>query len=474
MTRIAAVVAAALVIALAVWSARRVRDHLGFFVASRSAGAWLVGLGGTAAGLSAFVFVGGPALFASVGVASLWIILSAPFTGALQCWAVGERIVEVCRRTPCATIPELLSVFYPGRATRAAAAMVIIIGATATLAVQIKGLAVLGEVLLGVDGAWIAAAAIGATVVYTSAGGMRAGIIAEAVQGAVMALAAAAVATAALLFVGGPVDAWSRIAETRPELLQPWGTVGARQCLSWFFLFAIGTCAQPHYLQKFLLLRSQRSLRWLPAIMTGALVSVLTVWVAVGLSGTSLTVSGALSLAEPDQLTPALLHALASPSLTLLAAVGVGAAVMSTAATLLSLIAAAVVRDLPSALSSEQPSQTTDQPLWPARLATVLAGIAASVVALASNETVAWLGILGWGLFTAALLPVIIVGFHWSGVRTGAGVMAMATGAAVHLVLTFAGSGTLEPGLTGAAAGTIVLVAGSHLSSLWRHRALDR
>jgi Na+/proline symporter len=464
--------AAALVLALTIWGGRVVRDQLGFFVASRSAGAWLVGLGGTAAGLSAFVFVGGPGLFATVGVASLWIILSAPFTGALQCWAVGERVVEVCRRTPCHTIPELLSVHYPGRSPKAVAAVVIVVGATATLAVQIKGLAVLGEVLLGVDGIWVAIGAIGATVAYTTAGGMRAGIIAEAVQGGIMALAAGAIAAAALIAVGGPVEAWTRLGELRPALLEPWGTVGPERCLGWFFLFALGTCAQPHYLQKFLLLRSARSLRWLPAIMTGALVAVLAVWVAIGLSGATLLATGTLLIEHPDQVTPALLQLLGSPTLTVLAVVAVGAAVMSTAATLLSLISAAAVRDLPAALASSS-APLEEQSLWPARLVTVLAGAASATIALASSETVVWLGILGWGLFTAALLPTVVIGFHWSGVRPVAGAAAMVTGAGVHLTLTFTAPGAIEPGLTGAAAGTVVLVAGSLATPSRRRHAVD-
>ena len=40
-----------------------------------AAGAWLVGVAGTAAAVSAFTFVGGPGLFAVAGAGSLWIIL---------------------------------------------------------------------------------------------------------------------------------------------------------------------------------------------------------------------------------------------------------------------------------------------------------------------------------------------------------------------------------------------------------------
>lgn len=450
--------AAAAVVAFAAWGWRHTSTPKAFFAASRTVGPLLAGLGGTAAGLSAFVFVGGPGYFAAVGAASLWIILSAPLTGALQCWAVGERIVSLVRNNDCLTVPDLVASRFGEGWPRGLAAAAVAVGAVATLAVQVKGVAVAGAVILAVPGWLVASAAVAATVVYTAAGGMRTGILAEAAQGLVMAGAALALAAFALARAGGPRQAISTIAHLRPELLDPWGGPGPTAAIGLFLLFALGTCAQPHYLQKFILLRDRASLRWLPLVMTGALLAVLTVWVGVGLGGTALWLTGGLELETPDQLAPALLASSGSRVFIAIAGAALVAAVMSTAASLLNLVAAALTHDLPRALG-----RTLPRGLGPARLTTIGAGMAAATIALTSDQPVAILGVLGWGTFTAALLPVMVIGLSWAGARRRGAVAALVIGPLVQLGGEWArASGLLslrwEPGLLGAAIGAAVLV----------------
>lgn len=452
------VLLAAAASALAAWGWRHGGSAPAFFAASRSAGPVVAGLAGTAAGLSAFVFVGGPSYVATAGAASLWIILSAPLTGALQCWAVGEPIVELVRRHRCLTIPELLAARYGSGWPQGLAALAIAVGATATLAVQVKGAAVLGPLFFDVPGWLVAVAALAATVAYTAAGGMRAGLPAEAAQGAIMAVAAVAIAVATLVHAGGPRAAVATIAAQRPALLDPLGTGGGTAAIGLFLLFGLGTCAQPHYLQKFLLLRDRAALRWLPLVMTMSLLAILTVWLGVGVGGTALWLDGSLELRSPDDLTPAVLSALGQPSLLLLAMVAVVAAIMSTAASLLNIAAAAITRDLPAAFG-RAPSSGVGS----ARLATVAVGAAAATLAAVTARPIVLLGVLGWGTFTAALLPVMVVGLNWSGSTRRGAVAALAVGPTVQLALEAARTAgsvgpSWEPGLTGAALGTVALV----------------
>lgn len=445
------VVLAALV---AWWGARRARGAADFFAAGHAAGAWLVGLAGTAAALSAFTFVGGPGLFFTAGTGALWLIASAPVTGALQCWAVGEPVVALVRRTGAVTLPELLGAHAGSRTVRAAAAVVIAVGCVASLAVQVRAVAVLGPIFLGVSGAAAAGLVMLATTLYMALGGMRAGLVADAVQGAVMAGAAVALAVASVAAAGGPAAAVGTLARAKPELLGAFGTLPPGRALALFLLFCVGTCAQPHYVQKFLFLEDARQLRLLPAVLTLALALTLTVWIGVGLGGTALVVDGRIAVAAPDDLSPRTMEFL-GPWAVVLAGAGVLAAMMSTAASLMNLSAAALARDLPAALG-RAPSG-----LAGARLATLAVAAGATGLGLGSERTVALLGIAGWGFFTAALLPALTVGLAFR-VRAGALTLSMATGAAIDLVLETLRSGLppgLEPGLAGAAAALLVLVA---------------
>ncbi len=441
-------------LALAWWGAGRAQGEVEYFVAGRRAGVWLVGVAGTAAAVSAFTFVGGPALFAAVGAGSLWILLSAPLTGALQCWAVGEPVAALARRQQVLTVPELLGVCSGSPAVRGAAAAVLLLGCVATLAVQARAAAVLGEQLLGAPPAAAALATMVATAAYATAGGMRASLPAEAVQGGLMAAAAITLAIAAVAAAGGPTPVLATLHHSRPDLLGSFGTVPPARAWAWWLLFCLGTCAQPHYVQKFLFLRGESTLRRLPAVLTLTLAATLTVWLGLGLAGAALLTDGRLAVASPDELTPRLLLVV-GPWAVLLAGVAVLAALMSTAASLLNLAAAAVSRDLPAALGR--------RPLglaW-ARGATACTALAATAVALGSERAVALLGIAGWGFFTAAFLPALLLALAWRGATPAGVVTAMVVGGAVDLVLEAVRTGLppgLEPGLAGAAVGVLVLV----------------
>jgi len=96
------------------------------------------------------------------------------------------------------------------------------------------------------------------------------------------------------------------------------------------------------------------------------------------------------------------------------------------------------------------------------RLATAGAAALALLLGLASRRPLALLGVLGWGTFTAALLPVILLGLNWQGATRRGAVAAMLAGPAVQLALELSpargGLAAMEPGLTGAAVGTLLMV----------------
>ena len=455
--------------AVAWWGARRVPTAADYFAAGGRAGSWLVGVAGTAAAVSAFTFVGGPGLFAVAGIGSLWITFSAPLTGALQCWAVGEPVVELARSRGLLTPQELLGARF-GRAAGGIAAALIVLGCVANLAVQARAAAVLGEDFLKVPGALAAGVALLATTAYTALGGMRAGLVADAVQGATMAALALALAGAALAVAGGPAAAVETLRQARPALLGSFGAVPPARALAWYLLFCVGTCAQPHYVQKFFFLRSRGELRALPAVLTLALAVTLSVWLAVGLAGSALASRGAVTLARPDDLAPRTM-ALLGPWAELVAGVAILAALMSTAASFLNLAAAAVTRDLPAALGRRVRGLTA------ARLTTVVLALTAAGLGAASGRTVALLGVAGWGFFTAAFLPAFTLGLAWREATPGGAALAMLAGAATDIALELVRShlpAGLEPGLAGAAVGMVVLVGLSTLAGGGRRKKVER
>lgn len=421
---------------------RRRLSAADFLAADHRAGAVLAGLAGTAIGLSAFVFVGGPALFARLGAGALWMILPAPLTGVLQCWVVGGWILSQQPRP--LTVPELLGArFGPG--VRATAAIVIAVGCLAALAVQARAVAVLAEGLAGGPGGLWALAVFLATAAYMAAGGMRAGVWVDAVQGVVMGVVALGLAGAALLHAR---EAVGRLFVSASPLLASFGEVPPTQALAWFALFCVGTLAQPHYLQKFFLLRSAGELRRFPWVLTASLMAVLAVWVGVGLATLALVQRGELPADAGDAVVPMLLHRL-GPVAVAAAGAGCLAAVMSTVASFCNLLSASLAYDLPGAWNRPQWSLA-----W-SRVVTLAGGLVGTLLGVGSHRSVALLGVLGWGFFTAALLPGVLAARF--GVGSSRSVVAgMTLGALVCTGLEALrprlGVG-VEPGLLGAAMG---------------------
>lgn len=330
-----------------------------------------------------------------------------------------------------------------------------------------KALAVLGNTLLPVPGWSLAAAVIAVTLAYTATGGMRPGLPIEAIQGLMMGGIALVLSLVAIKGAGGIVVSTSILADFKPELLDPMASGAGGHFLQLFLLFAVGTCAQPHYLQKFLMLRDRRSLRLLPAVSTAALLSILSIWAGFGLAGASLSARGALVFEKADALAPVLLEYLGGSILLPAALIAILAAVMSTSATLLNMLAAAFSIDFPAALGRDSSAQSVKN----ARLATLLAAGIAGALTLASGKGVIVLGILGWGMLTAGFLPIMVLGMRRTEIGRPAALAALIAGPAVyfsleifHILGLFQ---NFESGLSGAAVGFIVL-------STWKRNTADR
>lgn len=91
--------------------------------------------------------------------------------------------------------------------------------------------------------------------------------------------------------------------------------------------------------------------------------------------------------------------------------------------------AAAVTHDIPVALGR----RVADELRW-GRIATLVIAVAAAPVAQFSGRMVAFLGIVGWGLFASTLVPSLAFGLNWDGATREGAIASMATGLAVTLV----------------------------------------
>jgi Na+/proline symporter len=427
---VTALVYFAIVAAIGAWAARRTRTARDFFVAGNGIGIWALALSSMAATLSGFTFIGGPGLLYSVGLGALFIMLSASITGSMGAWVLAKRMRLLGEVRGLITVPDALGARYRSRSAQGLSAAAILIAIVGYMATNLLALGLVIDAIYGIGLEWGIWLGMGITLAYSAAGGIVAGIYTDVFQGALMAVASVLVFAATLRVVGGLAHLSQTILAADPGFLSPWGALTPLGALSLFFVFGMGSLGQPHVIHKFYMLRDPRRLKWFPLLMTLALLLTTLLFFGVGVAVKALVIEGRMALATPDQATP---YFLLNFTPVLLAAVvfsGVAAAIMSTVNSFMNVGAAALIHDLPVSLGRS----VRNELLW-GRIATIGISLLAAVLAQLSGTLVAFLGIFGFGLFAATLVPALAIGLNWEGATRQGAISSICVGIASTLLL---------------------------------------
>ncbi|MFM9013267.1 MAG: sodium:solute symporter family transporter [Gemmatimonadota bacterium] len=410
--------------AIAVWATRRTRTADDFFVAGRGVGLVPFAIAAMASTLSGFAFIGGTGLVYSLGMTAIFLILPAGVTNTLGAWVLGKRMHRLGSTRKLLTVPDALAARYRSPATQGLSAVAILAGVVGYLATNALALGVVIDALFATGlgpGIWIGTAV---TLAYSVSGGILAGIYTDVFQGLVMAIASTAVFVFALNAGGGLAAITRTIEAADPTLLGPWGARGAMTALSFFFVFAVGSLGQPQIAHKYYMLCDLARLKWYPVLMTVAMVLSQLLLFSVGVTVKALVLRGEMpSLASPDEATPQFLLRFLPVVLSALVFAGVAAAIMSTVNSFLSIGAAALTHDLPRALGREPVRQLLIGRIW-----TVVIAVLAALLAQQAGLLVAFLGILGYGLFASTLVPALAIGLNWTGATREGALASIATG----------------------------------------------
>ena len=459
--------------AIGIWASRRTRSAGDFFAAGRRLGPFTLALAAMASTLSGFTFIGGPGLLYSIGLGALLIFLPASISNCLSAWLLAKRLRLLGEARGLITIPDAIGARYGSPAAQGLAAVAILVAIVGYLATNLLALGLVIDALFGTGramGIWIGTAGV---LAYSVGGGILAGVYTDVFQGSLMALASGLVCFAALRVGGGLENISATILAREPGFLSPWGRLTPLAGLSFFFVFGVGVLGQPHVLHKFYMLKDPLRLRWYPLMMTLAMLVTLLLLFGVGLAVRAEVVRGGLApLERPDDATPLFLLRFASPVLAGVLFAGVAAAIMSTVNSFLNVAAAAIVHDLPRAFG-----RALGNELRVGRIATLGIGIAAALVAQASGTLVAFLGIFGWGLFAATLVPALALGLNWAGGTRAGALVSIGVGLGVTLLgetLAFLRLYRLPGGVTVSGL-ALVLALLSYLvvSRMTRHKAPD-
>jgi sodium/proline symporter len=415
---------------IGLWAAKRTRTSADFFVAGKQLGLFVTMIAAVSSVMSGYGFVGGPGLVYQTGSSSFWLTFSATIAWAASVILVGKRLRLMAEARQILTLPDAVAARYGGWGPRMSMAVAILLGVIPYLGTQLIALGLILATVLGLDFLTALTIGVGVMAFYSVAGGIVAGVYTDLFQGVLMLFAAVGVFYYALEAGGGMNEISSTLRTMDPEFIGPWGTLGPLSALSWYLLAVVGGIGQPQGMTKFLMLRNIGDLKWMALLAAPCYAVLSLVWVSIGMSVRSLVERGELKpLESPDLAAPLFLVNYTPEVLTGLVFAGMLAAIMSTGDSFLNLGAAAIARDIPTALRGRP---LDNELLW-SRVVTVVLLLAAALFALYMQNLIALLGVFGFGTFAAAITPCLAIGLNWKRATARACVMSIC----ISLVLNF-------------------------------------
>ncbi|MDT8437463.1 MAG: sodium/proline symporter [Wenzhouxiangellaceae bacterium] len=420
----------AALLAIGAWAQRRTADTSDFHLAGRKMGPWVAALSASASSSSAWTLLGVSGAAFAWGLPAIWLV-PAIVSGFVINWVViAPRLQPASHANGALTLVEFLAIGLEPRVQRRqrwVGALIVLFCFTFYIASQFQAAGNALGVALPITAT--AAIAIGALIVigYVLLGGFWAASVTDALQGLMMLFVALVLPLVAFLAVGG----WSELlagleALGRPELTrfnaQPSLALGL-VFVAGLFGIGLGYPGQPHVVNRFMAMERAGSigrarliaLSWATVIYIGM---VVLGWSARVLLPELADGESALLVAAAELLPPVLGGLVAG---------GVLAAIMSTSDSQLLVAGSAVSHDIRRGRDS----------LAVDRAVILVIGLLAVLLALYFPATIFERVLFAWQGLGNAFGPLLLVTLLAGPVRAWFRMAAMLVGFGLTVVLSF-------------------------------------
>lgn len=401
---------------------RRAASADGFYLGTRSVGAWVTAFSFVAAYFSSVVIIGGGGFGYKFGMATLWVGAGNTVVGMLLAWIVlGARTRAMTGRLNTITMPDFLGRRFESPGARLISALVVTVFLALYSVSVVQGMGHVFEVLIGVPyrlGVLISALVI---IAYVAIGGYTAVVWTGFVQGIIMILSLVLLTVVALNRVGGLEQVFRRLGEIEGgRYLATPGVWGWPGLVSFTMIVSFGVWGMPQLVTRFYSIRNVSVLRLGTVLATaGGCMALLPYF------------NGALArvlfpgLAKPDLAIPTLVKETMSPFLSALFLAGVIAAGMSTFASVLIVAVSSLVKDL--GRDSLGAKLSPQREALASRLVSIGIGLAAVVVALKPPAMILVITGFAWAVIASTTLWPYLFGLYWRR-ASGIGVVAAMVG----------------------------------------------
>ncbi|RMH69475.1 MAG: sodium/proline symporter [Gemmatimonadetes bacterium] len=406
-----------LMVGVGLWTYTRTKTHEDFLLGGRRLNPWVIAFSERASGESAWLLLGLPGAALAVGLGETWTVIGC-VAGIIISWIfIAQGLRADSEKYNVLTLPEYFAQKFGKEneiALRVIPTLIILFFYTFYIAAQFSGAGKALNVTFGIPvemGMVIGAVII---VTYTLMGGFAAVAFTDVVQAVLM------LGTVVIL----PIIGFVTLQEAHGSITEALCATNATLCswtsgvsgwaavavviggLSWGF----GYMGQPHLIIRYLAMRTPEDAKfarpiafaWAIPAFTGAF---LIGFVGVGLYGTE------QFAADPEQIMPYMATHLLPAWLAGIFISGAIAAMMSTADSQILVMTSAITEDIYNRLLGKTPTQS--QLVLISRIATLLIGVFAFILAYFSQELVFQLVSYAWSGLGASFGPIILFSLFW-------------------------------------------------------------
>jgi sodium/proline symporter len=428
-------------VALWTWGMNSTKED--FILGGRKLGAWVIAFSERTAAESSWLILGLSGALFALGMVEIWTVLGC-VSGIIFYWFVVARKLRVLSETYGAiTLPEYFFQFCgpQGQAVRVISMLIIAFFFSFYVSAQFLGAGKVLEVTFGLQASIGMPLAALIVVLYTMMGGFTAVCFTDVVQAVLMIITLVVLPIVGLILISNQgLDIGAAMAATGNTASLTGGKAGWAGAaaiiggLSWGF----GYMGQPHLVTKFMAINSPN------AIKTSRNVAI--VWTLLAYLGAALVGVVGITLvhyqlvptegligndADPERILPVLASFLFPAWMAGILIAGAVAAMMSTADSQLLIATSTIVEDFYSRALNKKISQRSLVVM--SRVVTVLVGLAAFGLALASDELIYDVVTLAWAGLGSSFGPALVLSLHWKRMN-GVGVVASMVVGAVSTV----------------------------------------
>ena len=407
-----------------------------YILASRRIGPWLASFSERASGESAWLLVGLPGLALATGFNAIWPAIGCVF-GIFFSWTfIAKRLRMETEKYNAITIPDFLESRYgdDSHTLRITATIIIVFFFTIYVAAQFLGAGKVLNITFGISKLHGMLIGAGIILFYTIMGGFFAVVWTDFFQGALMVFTLVMLPIVGAIELGGIKNLALEVSKTDPNLLfVGGGLTGWPMILSVLGGLGIGLgyMGQPHLITRFMAIKNPKQLR------QGSLIAVswaiLAFWGAVLLGIFGLAIFGDM-FADQEMIMPYMAKHLLPAGLAGILICGAIAAMMSTADSQLLVATSAISEDVYHKLYKKDAPQKTLVTL--SRIATLIVGVIAFMLALTAESLVYWLVLYAWAGLGSSFGPALFLTLWWKKV-TKQGIFAGMVGGTLTVLVWY-------------------------------------